>query len=73
MFLVFKIIAFEPWSTNSDNIEEDTWHWQSICYQATVRVIMSLKEIFSKSGSLRVMKKEDDYGVMKILQEFQTV
>ena len=27
MFLVFKIIAFEPGSTNSHNPEEDTCHW----------------------------------------------
>ena len=26
-FLLFKIIAFEPGSSNSDNIEEDTCLW----------------------------------------------
>ena len=26
-FLLFKIIAFEPGSSNSDNIEEDTCVW----------------------------------------------
>ena len=36
-FLVFKIIAFEPGSTNSHILEQDTSHWQSICYQATLR------------------------------------
>ena len=30
-FLVFRIIAFEPGSTNSHNPEQDTCHWQSIC------------------------------------------
>ena len=61
-FFVFKIIAFEPGSTNSDNVEKDTCRWQSICYQATLRVNMSLRDIFSKSGSLRVMKY-----IMKVL------
>ena len=28
-FLVFKIIAFEPGSTNSHFLEPDTSHWQS--------------------------------------------
>ena len=37
MFLVFKIIGFEPGSTNSHNPEERTCHWQSICYQAILR------------------------------------
>ena len=55
-FLVLKIIAFEPGSGNSCNPEQDTCHWQSICYQATLRSKMSLREIFSKIGSLRVMK-----------------
>ena len=35
-FLVFKIIAFEPGSTNSQNLEQDTSHWQSTSYQATL-------------------------------------
>ena len=39
-FLVFKIIAFEPGSTNSHNPEQDTCHWQSICYQPTLRFNM---------------------------------
>ena len=55
-FLVFKKIAFEPVSTNSHNPEQDTCHWQSICYQATLRFKISLKEVYSKAGSLRVMK-----------------
>ena len=62
MFLVFKIITFEPGSTNSHNPEQDTCHWQSICYQATLRFKISLKEVYSKAGSLRVMKK-----IMKVL------
>ena len=30
-FLVFKITAFEPGSTNSHNPEQDTCHGESIC------------------------------------------
>ena len=55
-FLISKIIAFEPGSTNSHILEQDTSHWQSICYQATLRFKISLKEVYSKAGSLRVMK-----------------
>ena len=61
-FLVFKIIAFELGSTNSHNYEQDTCHWQSICYQATLRFKISLKEVYSKAGSLRVIK-----NIMKVL------
>ena len=54
--LVLKIIGFEPGSTNSHNPEQDTCHWQSICYQATLRFKISLREVYSKEGSVRVMK-----------------
>ena len=60
--LVFKIIGSEPGSTNSDNPEQDTCHWQSICYQAILRFKISLREVYSKAGSLRVMK-----NIMKVL------
>ena len=62
MFLVFEIIAFEPGSTNSHNPEQDTCHWQSICYEGTLRFKISLNEIYSKAGSLRVME-----NIMKVL------
>ena len=55
-FLVFKIISVEPGSTNSPILEKDTSHWQSICYQATLTFKISLTEVYSKAGSLRVMK-----------------
>ena len=54
-FSVFKIMEFEAGSTNSDILEQDTCHCQSICYQATLRFKISLKEKFSKAGSLRVI------------------
>ena len=54
--LVLKIIAFEWGTRNSHNMEEDTCHWQSMCYKTPLRFHASLSEIFSKSGSLRVMK-----------------
>ena len=72
-FLVLKIIAFELGSTNFHNFEEDTCHCQSICYQATLRNNISLRQIFPKSGCLRVMKKQVENGLMEILQEFGTV
>ena len=66
MFLVCNIIAFEPRSTNSPNPEEATCHWQWMCYQATITVNITLREIFSKWGSIRVMKKQDESGLMKM-------
>ena len=56
-FLIFKVIAFELGSTNSHIHEQDTFNWQSICYQATLRFNISLREIYSKPGSLRVVKE----------------
>ena len=61
-FLVFKIIAFEPGSKNSHILEQDTSHWQSMCYQATLRFKISLREVNSKEGFLRVMK-----SIVKVL------
>ena len=53
---LFKIIVFEQGSKNSHILEQDTCHWQSICYQATQRFNMSLRVVYSKPGSLRVLK-----------------
>ena len=61
-FLLFKIVSFEPGGTNSHNREQDTSHWQSICYQATLRFEISLKQVYCKAGSIRVMK-----NIMKVL------
>ena len=59
---VFKIIVCEQGPTNSHILEQDTFHWQSICYQATQRFNMSLRVVYSKPGSLRVIK-----NIMKVL------
>ena len=72
-FLVFKIIAIESGTTNSLNLEKDTCHWQSMCYETSLRFNISLREIFFKSGSLRVMKKYDESALMQIVQVFGTV
>ena len=71
LFLL-KIIAFELGTTNSRHPEEDTCHWQSICYETPLRFTMTLKDIFWKSGSLRVMKKYDGSAHMQILYKFGT-
>ena len=73
MFLLLKIIVFELGTTNSLNLEKDTCHWQSMCYETSLRFNISLREIFFKSGSLRVMKKYDESALMQILQEFGTL
>ena len=64
--LVLKIIAFELGTTNSHNPEQDICHWQSTCYETAVRFNITLREIFSKSGSPRVMKKYDESAFMQI-------
>ena len=69
-FSVLKIIAFESGTTNSLNLEKDTCHWQSMCYETPLRFNISLREIFSKSGSPRLMKKYDESALMPVLQEF---
>ena len=68
--LVLKIIAFESGKANSHNPEQDICHWMSMCYETHLRFNISLREIFSKSGSPRVMKKYDESALMQILQEF---
>ena len=55
--LVLKIIAFESGTSYSHNPEQDICHCQSMCYETTLRFNISLREIFSKSGSFLVMKK----------------
>ena len=71
--LVLKIIPFESGTRNSHNLEQDICHWQSMCYEAPLRFNISLREIFSKSGSRRVMKKYDESALTEILHEFGTL
>ena len=69
-YLVLKRSAFESRKTNSQNPEQDNCHWQSMCYETPLRFNISLREIFSKSGSPRLMKKYDESALMPVLQEF---
>ena len=72
-FLVLDIIPFESGTTNSHTPEQDNCHWQSMCYETPLRFNISLREIFSKSGSPRVMKKYDESALMQISQDFGTL
>ena len=63
-FSVLKIIAFESGTTSSLNLDKDTCHWQSMCYETSLRFNISLREIFLKSGSIRVMEKYDESTLM---------
>ena len=65
ILLVSKGIVFALGAKNSQNPQEDTCHWQPICYETPLRFNMSLKEIFSRSASLRVMKKFDENALMQ--------
>ena len=69
-FLDLKIIAFESGTTNSHNREQDTCHCQSMFCEQPLRLNISLRKKFSKSGSLRAMKKYDGSSLMQILEEF---
>ena len=68
--LVLRIIAFESGKANSHNPEQDICHWMSMCYETHLRFNISLREIFSKSGSPRLMKKYDESALMPVFQEF---
>ena len=71
--LVLKILAFESGTRNSHNPEQDICHWQSMCYETALRFNISLREIFSESGSPTVMKKYDESVLMQISQKFWTL
>ena len=71
--LVLKAIAFQLGTTNSHNPEQDGFHWQSMCYETALRFNISLRDIFSESGSPRVMKKYDESVLMQISQKFGTL
>ena len=64
--VVLNIIPFESGTTDSHNLEQDISHWQSMCYETTLRFNISLREIFSKSGSPIVMKKYDESALRQI-------
>ena len=66
ILLVLNIIPFELSTTNSHNPEQDNCHWQSMCYETTLRFNISLREIFCESGSHIVMKKYDESAFMQI-------
>ena len=44
-----------------------------MCYETSLRFDISLREIFFKSVTLRVMKKFDERVLMQILEVFGTV
>ena len=60
--LIFKIIAFQSGSSSSHIVEQDSSGWQSICYQASGKFKISLREVYSKASSLGVTK-----NIMKVL------
>ena len=68
-FSVLKIVAFESGTANSHNPEQDNCHWQSICHEIPLKFNISLREIFLKSGFLRVTKKYEN-SLTKVLQDF---
>ena len=65
-FLVLKIIAFESGTNNSHNPKQDTCHWHSVCYETPLRFNISLREVYSKWGCLRMMTKYDESALWRI-------
>ena len=53
---VFRIIPFQLGVANSHNLEQDTSHRKSVCRQTPLRFRLKLRETFSKSTSLRIIK-----------------
>ena len=70
---ILKIVTFESGTKISNNPEQDTCHWQSIFYETPIRFNILLREIFLKSGFLRVMKKYHESSLMQMLQKFGTL
>ena len=68
----FKIIAFELGVTNSCNIHQAISPWLSICKQTPLTFHLTLGETFSKSTSLKMMKKHDSSALIGISQVFGT-
>ena len=68
--LLLNIIAFESGKANSHNLEQDICHWMSMYYETHLRFNISVREILSKSGSPRLMRKYDESALMPVLQEF---
>ena len=60
-------------TTNFHNLEQDNCHWQSMCYETALKFNISLREIFSKWGSPRVLRKSGKSALMEIIQEFETL
>ena len=68
--LVLTLIAFESGTGNSHNPDQDICHWQSMCYKTDLRLNISVRDIFSESGSPRLMKKYDEGALIPVSQEF---
>ena len=71
-FCVFQIYVFALGVAKSLNLEHDTCHRQSVCEKTLLRIHVQLGEIFSKSTSLRMMKRHDKSALMVVLQVFVT-
>ena len=58
---------------NSCNIEEDTCHSQSMCWQTPLRFHLTLREMFRESTCIKLMKNHDKSTLMEISQVFRTL
>ena len=68
-----EIIGFEFGVGNFHNLEQDTRIRKSVCKQIPLRFHLTLGETFSKSTSLRIIKKLHKSSLMAICQPFVDV
>ena len=72
-FSVSEIIVFELVAVNSHYYQENSCHRQSIRQETVLRFQTSLRETFTNSISLRVMRKHEKSVVVMILALFGTL
>ena len=70
---VSEVIPLASVPVNLPYYEENTCHRQSLCSETILRFHISLRETFSKSFLLIMMKKFEKGAVMQISQLFGTL
>ena len=64
MFVVLKIKAFELIAVNTPYYGKNNWHQKTMGQPTVLRFQISLRETFSKSIYVRMMKKENKGSFM---------
>ena len=72
-FLIFQIVAFKLGVIDSHNLEHNTCHLQSMCQHSHLWFHLTLGETFSKSTSVKILKKNVKSTLIEIWQVFWTL